>query len=284
MQITQTHFQDADYPADLREISSPPTSLYALGKLPKAPMVAVVGTRTLTAYGEAHTYQIALELARAGLVIVSGLALGVDAIAHRAALDAGGTTVAVLACGLDRIYPAQHRQLAKDILAAGGALVSEYPAGVPPLRHQFVLRNRIIAGLAVGTLVTESPEKGGALYTAHKAIEYGRVVMALPGDVGRPTSVGTNNLIRAGAIPITGSTDVLGALELPTGAIPPARLVSARNPHEAKIIELLQQGVNTNEQLIEGAQLTPAEFASIISLMEITGQVRNLSGGVWAPR
>ena len=181
MQITKIHLQDPDYPDQLRTISSPPTQLYALGKIPKAPMVAIVGTRNLTSYGETHTYQIALELARAGLVIVSGLALGIDAVAHRAALDAGGTTVAVLAGGLDRFYPRENWRLGQEILAKGGAIVSEFPAGTPTLRHHFVQRNRIIAGLAIGTLVTESPHKGGSLYTAHCAVQAGRVVMALPG-------------------------------------------------------------------------------------------------------
>ncbi len=283
MKISQINSQNSQFPDKLLELDRPPKQLFVLGNLPKEPAIGIVGTRKLTAYGRAVTYQMASELARAGLVIVSGLAFGADAEAHQAALDAGGKTVAVLACGLDQIYPASHRQLAKDILESGGAIISEYPVGMPPLRQNFVARNRIVSGMSYGVLVTESPATGGSLLTANFAKDQNRIVMAVPGDITRTNSAGPNNLIRAGAIPVTSSTDVLQALDLNTAAIP-ASLIKAQNPHEAAIIGLLGQGINTNDALIEHTQLSAAEFAAVVSLMEITGKVRNLGGGLWAAR
>ncbi len=244
-------------------------------------MVAIVGSRRPTAYGEKVTYQIASELARAGAVIVSGLAIGVDSIAHRAALDAGGKTVAVLAHGLDRIYPTQHRGLAKEILATGGALVSEYDLGVPSLPHQFVERNRIIAALSAATIVTEAAGKSGALITANHAALLGHTVMAVPGNITSKYSAGPNNLLRTGAIPVTSTADVIVALGFHAREAVP---VSAQSPDEALIVRLLGEGASTSEELIERSQLGAAQFANIISLMEITGKVRNLGAGNWVIR
>ncbi len=163
MQISNISYKSSDFPDTLRQLEKPPESINVLGTLPKDGLVAIVGSRRPTIYGEQMTYKIASELAQAGAVIVSGLAIGIDSIAHRAALDAGGKTVAVLACGLDQIYPAQHRGLAKEILATGGALVSEYDVGMPPLPYQFVERNRIIAALSMGIIVTEAAQKSGVV-------------------------------------------------------------------------------------------------------------------------
>lgn len=284
MQINQIFLQDADFPAQLREIHGRPASLYFLGKLPIEPMIAIVGTRNLSAYGEQVTYDLASELARAGFPIVSGLAFGVDAVAHQAALDAGGQTVAVMAGGLDRIYPASHRQLAKRILAQGGAIVSEYVAGSETFKSNFVARNRIVSGLCIGTIVVESGAKGGSMFTAKFTLDQNRTLMAVPGDITRATAAGPNNLIRTGATPITSSSDVLQALGLNSAAIP-ASIIKAQNPHEAKIVTLLKQsGAMKTPELITATDLTASEFASIISLMEITGKVRNLGAGVWAAR
>jgi DNA processing protein len=283
MQINQIFLQDDHYPAQLREISAPPSSLYVLGNLPMRPMIAVVGTRSITAYGKQVTYDLAGELARAGFPIVSGLAYGVDAVAHRAALDAGGTTIAVLAGGLDHIYPTAHRELALEIIAKGGALISENAVGSDSYKSSFVARNRIISGLSVGTVITESGPVGGALRTAKFTLDQNRTLMAVPGDITRLTAAGPNNLIRNGATPVTSSTDVLEALGLNTAAIP-ASLVRAQNPHEARIVELLKSGRSRSQELIDDTGLEAAEFASIISLMELTGKVRNLGAGVWAAR
>jgi DNA processing protein len=281
MQISNIPHNSADFPDILRQLERSPKSINVLGTLPKDSMVAIVGSRRPTAYGEKVTYQIASELARAGVIIVSGLAIGIDSIAHRAALDAGGKTVAVLAHGLDRIYPPRHRGLAKEILATGGALVSEYDTGMPPLPHQFVDRNRIIAALSVATIVTEAAEKSGSLFTARDAGNLGRTVMAVPGNITSQYSAGPNNLLRTGATPITSAADVIVALGFHAREAVP---VSAQSPDEALLVRLLGEGASTSEELIERSQLGAAQFANIISLMEITGKVRNLGAGNWVIR
>jgi len=249
--------------------------------LPKDSLVAVVGSRRPTAYGERITYQITSELAKAGAVIVSGLAIGVDSIAHRAALDAGGKTVAVLAQGLDRIYPAQHRGLAKEILAKGGALVSEYDVGTESYPGNFVARNRIIAALSMAVIVTEAAAKSGSLITARDAADIGRIVMAVPGNITSVFSAGPNNLIRTGAIAITSATDAIVALGFHARE---AVAVPAQSADEALLLRLLDEGTGTSDELITKSQLSAAQFANIISLMEITGKVRNLGAGTWVIR
>ncbi|MDB5178865.1 MAG: hypothetical protein JWN01_808 [Patescibacteria group bacterium] len=281
MQITRINLKDSAFPDVLRNIAIPPKDLYTLGEIPKDGMVAIVGSRRPTAYGEQITYQLANELAKAGVTIVSGLAIGVDGIAHRAALDAGGRTVAVLAHGLDRIYPHRHRALAMEILASGGALVSEYEVGDVPMKHHFVERNRIIGALCEATIITESAVKGGSLITARDAKDAGRTVMAVPGNITSEFSVGPNNLIRTGAVPITSASDVIIQLGFEAREAVP---VPAQSPDEAAIIKLLQKGVTSSQDLIEESKLTAAQFANIISLMEITGKVRNLGAGQWVIR
>ncbi len=282
MQISNISHNSKDFPDILRQLAKPPDSLNVLGTLPNTLMVSIVGTRRCTPYGERVTYQLATELAKAGIVIVSGLAIGIDGIAHRAALDAGGKTVAVLAHGLDRIYPARHRGLAKEILATGGALVSEYDVGTESLPHRFVERNRIIAAISEATIVIESAVEGGSLITAKEAHNIGRRVMAVPGSIHSAYSVGPNNLIRTGsAMAITSASDVITELGfLAREAVP----VPARSREEAQILQLLDSGTSTSEDLITQSQLTAAQFANIISLMEITGKVRNLGAGNWVIR
>ena len=283
MQIHSIKPSDSTYPPYLEETTYPPHELFLLGELPKAELyIAIVGSRSPTSYGRQMTYQFAFELARAGAVIVSGLANGIDGVAHQAAIDAGGKTVAVLAHGLDRIYPTSHRDLAKQILATGGTLVSEYPVGVPPLKQNFVARNRIIAGLCQAVIVPESSEKSGSLITANFAIEYGRCIIAVPGNVTSPRSVGPNNLIRAGrAIAATSVTDILTELNFRARLATP---VAAQSREEALLVSLLSEGDNTSDSLIERSGLSAAQFANIVSLMEITGKIRNLGAGRWAIR
>ena len=279
--------QSAGYPDRLRRLDKPPACLYTLGDLPNdAPAVAIVGARKCTPYGEEVARQFAGELARAGVVIVSGLAYGIDSIAQQAAIDAGGKTVAVLAHGLDRIYPHANRNLAKRILETGGALVSTYPKGTEPLPYRFIERNWLIAALCGGTVIIESRAKGGSLHTAKFTNEVGGTVMAVPGGIFDENSAGPNNLIRNGAIPVTSSSDVLQGLGLPTGLIP-ASVIRAQNPHEEHILKYIEKHKargGATEALIETTALTAPQFASVISLMEITGKVRNLGGGRWAHR
>lgn len=289
MQISRFSYNDSQYPDQLRDLEDKhkygaPKEIHVLGTLPKPDdvLIAIVGTRKSTKYGEQVTYQLANELAKAGAVIVSGLAIGIDGIAAQGAIDAGGRTIAVLAHGLDRIYPPRHKPLAKQILAHGGALISEYELGEIPYPNHFVERNRIIAALAQTVIVTESPVKGGSLITAGDALKLEKRVMAVPGNITSETSVGPNNLIRTGqGMAITSFTDVITELGfLAHEAVP----VPAQSKDEAMLAELLNSGHNTSDSLIEASGLSASQFANIISLMEITGKVRNLGAGQWVIR
>jgi DNA processing protein len=280
--ISKINLQDADFPDRLKEISSPPNALYVVGTLPKDKhYVAIVGTRKPTAYGEHVTYLFARELAKAGVVIVSGLAYGVDSIAHRAALDVGGLTVAVLAQSLTRIYPREHTALAQEIVTSGGAIVSEYEPGHPTFRSNFVARNRLVAGLCEITIVTEAGITSGTLHTANFAAKENRTVMAIPGPITAAGSATPNNLLRVGATPAVSPSDVIEALGYKTPASVP---VAPRNAEEATILQLLKSGSTTSDEIIEASGLTAAQFANTISLMEITGKVRNLGAGQWVAR
>ncbi|MDF2461461.1 MAG: hypothetical protein K0S68_864 [Candidatus Saccharibacteria bacterium] len=244
-------------------------------------LVAIVGTRKMTPYGEQVTYRLASELAKAGVTIVSGLATGIDGVAHRAALDAGGRTIAVLGNPLDRIYPSQHRELAREILASGGALISELAVGEQVQRWHFPLRNRLIVALSRLVIVTESGSTGGSLITAHLARDLGRGIMAVPGNITSQSSAGTNQLIHAGATPIFSVTDVWNELGY---HVESARPVPAKSREEALLMDLIKQGEATNEQLIAASGMSAAEVANHISLMEITGKIRNLGAGTWVLR
>lgn len=282
MQISKVSFNDSKYPDQLREIPSPPKQLYVLGKLPTSICITIVGTRRPTDYGSAITYQLATELAQAGATIISGLAYGIDSIAHRAALDAGGTTVAVLAGGLDKVYPAGHRSLAMEILKQGGALISEYEVGIRPQKYHFPARNRIGVGLSQAVIITEATEESGSLISANLGLQQNRLVMAVPGNINSRVSAGPNNLIKSGAIPVTSSSDVLAALDLTVaGTVPSAQ---PKSHDEALILELLHDGHNTSESLIKASELDAGQFANVITLMEITGKVRNLGAGQWVAR
>jgi len=282
MQIYNISSKNSAFPDVFRELEKPPKSINILGELPKdTKMVAIVGTRNSTPYGERVAYQLASELAKAGAVIVSGLAIGIDGMAHLGAVEAGGRTIAIVAHGLDKVYPARHRGLARDILAGGGALISEYDVGTPPEPFRFPERNRLIGALADITVVVESAVQGGALITARDALKIGRQVMAVPGNITSQFSVGPNNLIHEGAAPVRSATDVINALGFIAHEATP---VPARSPQEAQLLELLGEGTGTTEDLIERSGLSAAQFANIISLMEITGKVRNLGAGQWVRR
>jgi DNA processing protein len=273
------------YPEPLRHISSPPKELFVtdtLEELLLRPRVAIVGSRNVTIYGRNVTTKLAAELAGQGVVIVSGLALGVDAIAHRAAIEAGGLTMAVLPGPIETIYPASHRGLAEAILRHGGTLVSEYPAGSLPFKTNFVARNRIVAGLCDALLITEAAEKSGSLHTARFALEQGKDVLAVPGNITSPTSVGTNNLIKAGAIPVTSVADVLDALDLKPAI--KARTIKGANPSEQLIIDLLSQDISDGAELLLKSGLEIGEFNQTLTMLEITGKIRSLGANRWALR
>lgn len=259
------------------------SKLFYIGTLPadRPPSVAIVGSRKPTAYGKTVAYRLSNELAAHGAVIVSGLALGIDGIAHQGALDAGGTTVAVLAGGLDDIYPARHQHLAEEIIQQGGALISEYPEGMPPMGHQFLERNRIVSGLSDVVIVVEAASRSGTLSTARWAIEQGKTLMAVPGNITSPTSAGCNQLLKSGALPVTDTKDVLQELGLLTQA-KGKRTAAASSPQEKAILDLLQTGLRDGDQLHQNSGLSAAEFQQTLTMMEITGKIRALGANQWA--
>lgn len=205
---------DERYPDALRRWPDAPGVLFVRGTMPSGRTIAVVGTRRCTAYGREVAKSYGKAIAAAGWILISGLARGIDGAAHRGTVDGGGQGIAVLGSGLDVVYPAEHRALADALLADGGAIVSEYPPGTAPEGWRFPPRNRIIAGLADAVVVVEAGDSGGALITASKAAEYGIPVFAVPGDVDRDTSRGTNRLIRDGAHPVLDADDLLEELSL----------------------------------------------------------------------
>lgn len=213
--------KDPEYPKLLKETFNPPTNMYVRGnyKILNKPGIAIVGTRKNTAYGERATDNIAGELAKSGFVIISGLALGIDTIAHKSALKNNGVTIAVLGSSIDgqSIYPKENLKLAEEIIASGGAVISEYPSPTPPTKYTFPQRNRIVSGLSEATLVIEAPERSGALITARYALEQNREVFAVPGDIFSENSIGTNNLIKQGAKPITSAKEIISSLGIQRG-------------------------------------------------------------------
>lgn len=271
----------------LGELPQPVKELYYRGdsfeSLLKRPMIAVVGSRKVSPYGRQITQSITSQLVRAGVVVVSGLALGVDSIAHQAALDSGGPTIAVLPCGIDRIYPASHSNLAKRILDQDGVLVSEYPANSDsPMKYQFIARNRIIAGLAQGVLITEAALKSGSLHTADFALEQGKDVFAIPGNITSATSAGTNNLIKNGATPVMTAEDILETLGI--SVTPNESLYIPANEHEKTILALIEQDFSNIEILQIESRLDPILLNTTLTTLEISGAVTQTNSGRWIRR
>ena len=284
--LTVIVWGDPEYPARLRAIASAPPVLYLRGALEPEDeaAVAIVGSRRATAYGEEMAGELARELGRRGLTIVSGLARGIDAAAHRGALDAGARTVAVLGNGLDQTYPPEHRELAAAV-AASGALVSEFPLGTAPLRPHFPRRNRIISGLSLGVVVVEAGVESGALITANHALEQGRDVFAVPGRVHARYSEGCNRLIKAGAKLVESWEDVLAELvpnlkarrrRRPTGP-PPPNLAD----DEQRVYDLLVDGPLHIDAIIVQSGLGGGRAASVLVGLEMKGVIRQLRGKVF---
>lgn len=283
MKVKKLTLTNLDIPEALRNIPNPPQKLYVLGNsdlLSQQHKIAIVGSRKVTAYGRYVTQKFAEELARAGVIIVSGLALGVDAIAHKACLDAGGKTIAVLPSGLDSIYPASHRNLAKSIIEQGGALVSEYNPGTVAFKLNFIERNRLVSGVSDGVLITEAAKKSGTLHTANFALDQGKTVMAVPGPINSITSEGTNNLLKSGAVVVTGTTDVLAELGINTPMLQ-RQMPLASNESEQKILDLLCEGITDGTELITASGLSASDFNQTLSMLEITGKIRSIGAGHW---
>lgn len=285
MEINRLTRRSKDYPEPLRHISSPPAQLFHMGadltELMKRPRVAIIGSRLPTMYGRQVTHQLASELAAQGVVIVSGLALGVDGLSHQAALEAGGLCLAVLPGSLEHIYPATNRRLAEKILDGGGALVSEYGEEAINYKTNFIARNRLIAGLSQAVLVTEAAAKSGSQHTVTFAEQQNRDVLAVPGNITSKLSVGTNNMIKANATPVTCSRDVLLILNInPHRTL--AKHVRGRNHDEQAILDLLLSGISDGEELLKQSGLDIARFNQTITMLEISAKIRSLGLNHWS--
>lgn len=273
---------DALYPAALLEIPDPPVLLYVKGDigLLSRPSLAVVGARNATPQGEANAEAFSAALSSAGLSIVSGLALGIDAAAHRGGLAGAGRTVAVIGTGADRIYPARNAALARRI-AEAGAIVSEFPLGSGPLAHHFPRRNRLIAGLSRGVLVVEAAVKSGSLITARLAGDCGREVFAIPGSIHSPLSRGCHRLIRDGAKLVESASDILEELRLPASEVAPQQALGPveGGGDEGGVLTALGHDPVDMETLVHRTSLTPEALYAILLTLELDGRVSRLPGG-----
>lgn len=279
-QIQVILWEDENYPQLLRNIAQPPPVLYVRGSLlPEDDWaVALVGTRRMTPYGRQVTEELATLLAQNGGTVVSGMARGVDAIAHQTAIRSGGRTLAVLGCGVDRVYPPEHRALAEQIIQQG-ALISDYAPGTPPDAVNFPPRNRIIAGLSRAIVVIEAGETSGALITADFAAEQGREVFAVPGSIHAPQSKGPNRLIQNGARPLLNPTEVLEMLNLNRVVEQrAARKALPADPLESQLLTLLSQEPLHVDELGMMAELPIAQISSALAMMELKGMVRQVGG------
>ena len=273
-------WQDESYPGRLKEIDQPPPVLYIRGEyLPDDLFaVAIVGTRRATAYGRQITEEISSFLAANGITVISGLARGVDAIAHQSTLKAGGRTIAVLGSGVDKIYPPEHRGLAEQMMERG-AVISDYALGTPPDASNFPPRNRIISGLSLAVVVIEAGETSGALITAEFAAEQGREVFAVPGSILAPQSKGTNKLIQRGALPLLSMNDLMQALDLTrVGEQKAARKVIPADETEARLMNVLGSEPLHVDEIRNQAELPIEKVSATLALMELKGMVRQVGG------
>lgn len=304
MEINELLPLESNFTEVLASIALVPKMLYYYGKMPvlneictkyehdrptsnsprRQRAVAIVGARKCTSYGREIAYQAAFQMAKAGLIVISGLAYGIDSVAHRAALDAGGTTVAILGTPIDQIYPRAHQGLAEEIVAKGGAVMSEYAPGQALLyQTSFLERNRLISGLSDGVLVVEAAKKSGTLNTAAHALEQGRELWAVPGNLGNINSEGCNRLIQQGAQPYIEPTDILNRIfpeylqKKPTG--PP---MAGENPTEAAILMAIYTGKKDGEEIMASTGISASEFNVAITLLEIRGLVRSMGANQWS--
>lgn len=272
---------DDNYPKLLKEIFSPPVVLYYKGDIDvlSAPEIAVVGSRKITPYGKNATEKIVSGLAQAGYVVVSGMALGIDTFAHETTLQENGKTVAVLGCGLDKPYPATNTNLFKKIIEYGGAVVSEYMPGKPPLRQHFPARNRIISGLSQGILIVEANIRSGALITARDALEQNRDVFAIPGPIFGESSSGTNSLLKMGANLVTSAEDIMDYY----GHTAMQKEIKSKPANEAEtiIFGALKSGEKHIDEIIKLSGKESQFINSTLTMMEIKGKVKNLGGMVY---
>lgn len=282
--IRKITIADGEYPKQLKNISDPPEIIYVRGELlPKEQRLAVVGTRLCSPYGKQVATEITGDLAEAGLTIVSGLAPGIDTFTHKAALERGGRTIAVVGTGIDEksIYPKENIPLARKIIETGGTIISELPPGTPGSKITFPKRNRIISGLSLGVLVVEAKERSGALITAGYAIRQERKLFAVPGSVYSSNSKGPHSLIKKGAVLVETAEDILRELKLKK-RLKKRNSSPWENGEEKLILEALAEGALDIEKIIERTKLPAATVASTIALLEMRGAIKNLGRNVYS--
>lgn len=285
MEITVLKQNSKSYPERLNKLHKSPKVLRTRGaelnQLLQTPVLGVVGSRKVSTYGRGITEKLTEDVARKGVCIVSGLALGVDSIAHESSLRASGKTIAVLPSGIKNIYPASHFRLAQNILRGGGTLVSEYADDFIPRRESFIERNRIIAALSDALLVTEAAERSGSLYTAEFALELGIPVLAVPGNINSATSVGTNNLLKMGATFVTTEQDIFDAMKITDKVAAENMELFGDNEQESLIIQLLKAGTVSGNELLDQSEFEIQLFQQTLTMLEIKGIIQPLGNNNW---
>lgn len=276
LNIRLLFIEESDYPSVLKSIPSPPPFLFMIGELPSLhKVIGVVGTRQITDYGRLSTEMLVTDLVRSGFVIVSGLALGIDACAHETTLRSNGVTLSVLGSGLDRLYPVVHQHLAKRIVEAGGALISEYPIGTPALQYHFPIRNRVISGLSRGVLIVEGGVKSGALITARYALEQGREVFAIPNNIHKKGLSGTNHLIRRGEAKLVETANhILEEFQMEPTPSPASITLSSI---ESELIECLMNEGKTIDELTVQTSYNVAKLSELLIGLQLKGVAREIN-------
>lgn len=285
MKINRATPSNQPFLRPLANISKAPEYIFFRGSLPekRLPSVAIVGTRKPTGYGREVTHTLTADLARRGVLIISGLALGTDGIAHRACLEAGGTTLAVLANSVDQVYPRTHFELAEQIITQGGALLSEYEPPTDLRTYQLLARNRIVSGLADAIVITEAAERSGTLSTAAHALEQGKEVFVVPGNITSPMSAGCNKLLKQGAHVATCAEDILEVIA-PELLIAQTALPLGSTPLETTILELIHSGVRDGDELQQRSGAAVTDLNLSLTMLELAGSIRSLGGNQWTLR
>lgn len=279
-------FEGPDYPTALRALHTPPPYLFLHGQIPNLPSIAIVGSRQSTDYGLRIAQEMAGDLAAAGVLVVSGFARGIDTAAHGGALEAGGATLAVWGCGPDFVYPRENKHLIPRIIERGG-IVTEFPFGTPPESQNFPVRNRLIAGLSEGVLVAQARQRSGALLTAHHALEQGKEVYAIPGEIGQPHAAGVNDLIKQGAKIVTCADDILMDLGLSRSSLratqpKPVRPLPPMTELESRVFSGLGGSACHIDRLAVSLNLSAAECAAVLLTLELKGVVRQSAGNMFS--
>lgn len=285
MKINTISPDEAEYTKVLTYIAKQPKTLHYIGSIPdrRQPTVAIVGTRRPSSYGREVTHRLAFDLAKRGVVIVSGLALGVDALAHAAAIEAGGTTIAVLGNGLPAIQPSSNRTLGESIVTSGGAIITEYADGTDARPYHFLERNRIVAGLADAIIITEATSRSGTLNTAARALEQGKDIFVVPGNITSPLSQGCNLLLKQGARVVTDYQDVMDIIA-PGDVSAQTILPLGQNELETAILSRIADGERDGEAILHALKVDAVEFNTALTMLELAGTIKPLGGNRWTLR